>query len=100
MEILIVGGSGGIGKAMVKQIQETYPDAAVHATYRHHPPHDMQEKIQWHALDVTNEAEIKQLSEQLAKLDWVINCVGILHTQDNGPEKSLQSLDTDFSSII
>jgi len=23
MEILIVGGSGGIGKAMVKQIQET-----------------------------------------------------------------------------
>lgn len=38
MEILIVGGSGGIGKAMVKQIQEKYPDAAVHATYRHHPP--------------------------------------------------------------
>ena len=96
MKVLIVGGSGGIGKAMVKQIQESYPDATVHATYWHHFPQDRQEKIQWHALDVTNEAEIKQLSEQLTELDWIINCVGILHTQDKGPEKSLQSLDIDF----
>lgn len=96
MKVLIVGGSGGIGKAMVKRIQESYPNATVHATYRHHLPQDMQEKIKWHALDVTNEAEIKQLSEQLTELDWIINCVGILHTQDKGPEKSLQSLDIDF----
>ncbi|AVT47238.1 SDR family oxidoreductase [Shewanella baltica] len=96
MKVLIVGGSGGIGQAMVKQVQETYPDATVHATYRHHLPNDKQNNIQWHALDVTNEAEIKQLSEQLTELDWLINCVGILHTQDKGPEKSLQSLDIDF----
>ena len=96
MKVLIVGGSGGIGQAMVKQIQETYPDATVHATYRHHLPQDRQNNIQWHALDVTNDAEIKQLSEQLTELDWLINCVGILHTQDKGPEKSLQSLDIDF----
>ena len=96
MKVLIVGGSGGIGQAMVKQVQETYPDATVHATYRHHLPQDRQNNIQWHQLDVTNEAEIKQLSEQLTELDWLINCVGILHTQDKGPEKSLQSLDIDF----
>ena len=96
MKVLIVGGSGGIGQAMVKQVQETYPDATVHATYRHHLPQDRQNNIQWHALDVTNEAEIKQLSEQLTELDWLINCVGILHTQDKGPEKSLQSLDIAF----
>lgn len=96
MKVLIVGGSGGIGRAMVKQIQESYPNATMHATYLHHLPQDMREKLQWHALDVTNEAEIKQLSEQLTELDWIINCVGILHTQDKGPEKSLQSLDIDF----
>lgn len=96
MKVLIVGGSGGIGQAMVKQVQETYPDATVHATYRHHLPQDRQNNIQWHQLDVTNEAEIKQLSEQLTELDWLINCVGILHTQDKGPEKSLQSLDIAF----
>lgn len=96
MKVLIVGGSGGIGQAMVKQVQETYPDATVHATYRHHLPNDRQNNIQWYQLDVTNEVEIKQLSEQLTELDWIINCVGILHTQDKGPEKSLQSLDIDF----
>ncbi|VEF24438.1 C signal [Shewanella baltica] len=96
MKVLLVGGSGGIGRAMVKQVQEAYPDATVHATYRHHLPQDRQNNIQWHQLDVTNEAEIKQLSEQLTELDWLINCVGILHTQDKGPEKSLQSLDIDF----
>ncbi|MDT3322115.1 SDR family oxidoreductase [Shewanella sp. SP1S2-4] len=96
MKVLIVGGSGGIGQAMVKQVQETYPDATVHATYRHHLPQDRQNNIQWHQLDVTNEAEIKLLSEQLTELDWLINCVGILHTQDKGPEKSLQSLDIAF----
>lgn len=96
MKVLIVGGSGGIGQAMVKRVQETYPNATVHATYRHHLPQDRQNNIQWHALDVTNEAEIKLLSEQLTELDWLINCVGILHTQDKGPEKSLQSLDLAF----
>ncbi|MDT3275628.1 SDR family oxidoreductase [Shewanella sp. SP2S2-4] len=96
MKVLIVGGSGGIGQAIVKQVQETYPDATVHATYRHHLPNNRQSNIQWHQLDVTNEAEIKQLSEQLTELDWLINCVGILHTQDKGPEKSLQSLDIAF----
>ncbi|MGL4713381.1 MAG: SDR family oxidoreductase [Shewanella sp.] len=96
MKVLIVGGSGGIGKAMIKQIQESYPDATVHATFRHHLPKDMQEKIKWHALDVTNEAEIKQLSETLTELDWIINCVGILHRQDKGPEKNLQSVDVGF----
>ncbi|MCS6210892.1 SDR family oxidoreductase [Shewanella baltica] len=96
MKVLIVGGSGGIGQAMVKRVQETYPNATVHATYRHHLPQDRQNNIQWYQLDVTNEAEIKQLSEQLTELDWIINCVGILHTQDKGPEKSLLSLDIDF----
>lgn len=100
MKVLIVGGSGGIGKAMVKRIQESYPDATVHTTYWHHLPQDMREKLQWHALDVTNEAEIKQLSEQLTELDWIINCVGILHTQDKGPEKAYSHWISTFSSTI
>lgn len=36
MKVLIVGGNGGIGQGMVKLIQESYPDATVHATNRHH----------------------------------------------------------------
>ncbi|SIQ94195.1 NAD(P)-dependent dehydrogenase, short-chain alcohol dehydrogenase family [Shewanella morhuae] len=96
MKILIVGGNGGIGQAMVKQVQVAYPTATLHATYRQNRPTDMQGVVNWHPLDVTSEAEIKQLSEQLTELDWIINCIGILHTQDKGPEKNLQSVDIDF----
>lgn len=100
MKVLIVGGSGGIGQAMVKRVQEAYPNATVHATYRHHLPQDRQNNIQWYQLDVTNEVEIKQLSEQLTELDWLINCVGILHTQDKGPEKAYNHWTSTFSSTI
>ena len=103
MKILIVGGSGGIGNALVALIEQTYPDANIHATYRQHPPTNAEHPhsaVHWHQLDVTQETEIVQLSQQLSQqsgaLDWIINCVGILHTPEKGPEKSLQALDTDF----
>ncbi|MGL5047084.1 MAG: SDR family oxidoreductase [Shewanella sp.] len=96
MNILILGGSGGIGQALVTHIQTNYPNAMIHATYRHHPPKHAQDSVQWHPLDVTCEPEIKKLSETLTQLDWIINCVGILHRQDKGPEKNLQSVDVGF----
>lgn len=34
MNILIVGGNGGIGLAMVKEALVRFPQAQIHATYR------------------------------------------------------------------
>lgn len=97
MHILVLGGSGGIGQAMVNKLGETYPEATIHATYKHHRPDTGRDDcVIWHQLDITLEEEIKQLSQNIPQLDWLINCIGMLHTEDKGPEKSLQTLDGDF----
>ncbi|MGL4750770.1 MAG: SDR family oxidoreductase [Shewanella sp.] len=97
MHILVLGGSGGIGQAMVNKLGETYPKATIHATYKQHRPDTGRDDgVIWHQLDITHEEEIKQLSQNIPQLDWLINCIGILHTEDKGPEKSLQTLDADF----
>lgn len=106
MKILIVGGSGGIGYAMVKQALARFPDAEVHATY-HTPPNTEPlyatlssdgdiARVNWHRLDATDEGAIKALSESFGTLDWLINCVGMLHTGGKGPEKSLSQFDGEF----
>jgi nucleoside-diphosphate-sugar epimerase len=88
MNILVLGGSGGIGHAMVNKLRETYPEATIHATYKHHQPDTGRgDGVIWHRLDITFEEEIKQLSQNIPQLDWLINCIGMLHTEDKGPEK-------------
>ena len=51
-------------------------------------------------MDIGNEHSIKSAIEQISKLtdhlDWVINCVGLLHTDSQGPEKSIRQIEADF----
>ncbi|USD67324.1 SDR family oxidoreductase [Vibrio sp. SCSIO 43136] len=96
MDILVIGGNGGIGLAMVKALAQRFPQANVHATYRRHQPQWTSEWVIWHRLDVTDEHHIAQLSRALNQLDWLINCVGMLHTSECGPEKNIAAIDEDF----
>ncbi|MGR5206956.1 MULTISPECIES: SDR family oxidoreductase [Vibrio] len=96
MEILIVGGNGGIGLAMVQQAAARFPHARLHATYRNQKPSWSHPHVIWYQVDVTQDAQVKALSEQIEQVDWLVNCVGMLHTQDKGPEKNLNALDADF----
>ncbi|WP_375322153.1 SDR family oxidoreductase [Aliivibrio logei] len=96
MKILIVGGNGGIGFAMLKESLTRYPDAQLHATYRREKPQWHHERIVWHQVDASNNEDVKSLSELFDDIDWVINCVGLLHTSDKGPEKNLAALDYVF----
>ena len=96
MEILIVGGNGGIGFAMVACVAEHFPQARVHATYRRQHPNWHHPNVIWHQVDVTQDEEVKALSEYIEHVDWLVNCVGMLHSQEKGPEKNLSSLDADF----
>ena len=101
MNILIAGGSGGIGLAMVKEVVRRYPQATVHATYRTQQPNELNDaalinRVCWHQVDITQPEHVKVFSCQLSHLDWLINCVGMLHTSDKGPEKNVASLDAEF----
>ncbi|MGL1465469.1 MULTISPECIES: SDR family oxidoreductase [Vibrio] len=96
MDILVVGANGGIGLAMVQQALVRFPQARVHATYRKHQPDWQHPNVVWHQVDVSQDEQMKAFSEQIEHVDWLVNCVGMLHTQDKGPEKNLSSLDADF----
>lgn len=95
MIILVIGGERGIGKAMADQLLKAGHtlitssrsfDQLQHFSEKHWTVH----------LDITNENSIQHLSEQLEHefnhIDWIINCAGVLHTENYMPEKSLSQL--------
>jgi len=101
---LIIGGTGGIGKAMVEQlIQMTHKiqtGIAVFATYHNSVPEIEADNLYWLKMDICDEHSIKQSIEAIKThsnhIDWVINCVGLLHTEHNKPEKALRQMQTEF----
>lgn len=112
---LIIGGTGGIGKAMVEQLvaatsHEQNEQAAennhveqairVFATYYSSVPDIEAPNLQWIKMDICDEESIKQglnsIKPHSNHIDWAINCVGLLHTADAQPEKALRQMETDF----
>jgi NAD(P)-dependent dehydrogenase (short-subunit alcohol dehydrogenase family) len=84
---VVIGGSGGIGGALVAQLQRENRYARVLALSRRSTP----------ALDVTDEASIVAWAAQVAasglSLRLVIIASGVLHGPGMQPEKSLAALD-------
>ena len=79
--IVVTGGSGGIGNAIVKKLASF--DANVVAIYNQNLPTDSSYKnILWMRADVTNPDEIDKLLsftlQKYERIDILINCAGIL----------------------
>lgn len=94
---VVIGGNGGVGREFVRQLQSSNQVHSIVATHRnpiavefHHP------KVIWVQVDVrkeeTIEALAKQLKENGIKPNLIINCIGILHTSEFGPEKTWRHL--------
>ena len=102
--IVIIGASGGIGSALLKLLIEHAEDmriTSIVATYCSSTPREAVEHrssslVKWCKLDVRNIEQIAAFCENISTLDWLINCVGILHNDKNRPEKSVQRVDADF----
>ena len=96
MRVLIFGGNGGIGHSLCKQLLNHSQEIELHATYRAHKRSDLSDDIIWHNVDITSEDEISELAAQFSSIDWIINAIGLLHTTSNGPEKNIQSCQSEF----
>lgn len=99
MNIVVIGGSGGIGSALLRQIQSRYPQATIFATYHEsEAKKDLSSntKTHWSQLDVTSEESIRSYAMQFDKVNWLISAVGFLHHRRNLPEKSIEQVDPDF----
>ena len=96
MNILIIGGNGGLGSAMVASCRQRWPSAILSATWHRSPPSSALSDIHWHQIDATSEDQISELSKQFDQLDLLINATGMLHTLQQGPEKSIKQFDPDF----
>ncbi|MEZ8826014.1 SDR family NAD(P)-dependent oxidoreductase [Vibrio amylolyticus] len=100
MKILIIGGTGGIGSALVDHFLKTNPSATVFATYHSKQPQKDHDRLQWFQLDATSDLEVQALAARLSKetqnLDILLNTTGFLHTNERKPEKSISEFDPDF----
>ncbi|NOH97631.1 SDR family NAD(P)-dependent oxidoreductase [Vibrio sp. 99-70-13A1] len=96
MKILIIGGSGGIGHALIKQLLARKPDASIYATYNSSDPRIDHGNVQWFKVDASSEQDVLWLSNQLSDLDLLINAIGSLHTENKKPEKSVSEFCPDF----
>jgi NAD(P)-dependent dehydrogenase (short-subunit alcohol dehydrogenase family) len=95
-QVIVVGGSGAIGKALVSELLSCFPKARIHATYHQSVIAMNHDRLQWHHLDIRNPKQVWSLSNGFDRVDWVINCAGYLHGDQGGPEKSIKSIDSEF----
>ena len=113
---LIIGGTGGIGRAMVEKLVNDAPGQGesaqkdrpqVFATYHKNLPDKMSDpkapeadNLHWLPMDICDEQSIEKaanmIKQQTSHLDWVINCVGLLHTETQSPEKALRQIESGF----
>ncbi len=102
---LVVGGSGGIGLAFVRQFLAEDLQNQVIATYRRPSPAlqklqlEYPDRLQTLGLDITDEEQIAQmvvkLRETCQSLQTVVNAVGWLQEGSFSPEKSLRHLNAE-----
>lgn len=96
MNILIVGGSGGIGTALIELILERHKDDTqlqLFCTYFTREPSIHHSQVSWFRVDCSSESSIVDLAKHIPKLDWLINTVGVLSTEQASPEKTIKSFD-------
>ncbi len=102
--VALVGGSGGIGHAMVGALSEMPAVSSIHASYFASPASSSlgnissfgsDTSVSWSQLDVSNDVAVAAWMEDIGQIDWLINCVGFLHSPDKGPEKSIAQFDAE-----
>ena len=99
--LVILGGTRGIGLAFVNYFNKLYPQATIHLVHRKESDlSTLKDKnIKTYELDMFSDNDVKHFSESLIGIDIFINTVGVLHTKNIQPEKSLRDFDINQSLL-
>jgi NAD(P)-dependent dehydrogenase (short-subunit alcohol dehydrogenase family) len=101
---LVVGGGQGIGLGFVRNLLSNNNLERVYATYRRLESATellaiADARLECFQMDLTDESQIAavihKIQAETTALDYVINCVGVLHEGELQPEKSLRQIDSD-----
>mgnify|MGYP002828458227 CR=1 FL=1 len=99
---VIIGATGGIGDAFVRAItqddaNQVWATARNTASLRTQPTHASQ-------VDITDEDSLVRLARELSEVDYhpnfIINCTGVLHTREFGPERTWRHFDIDVMRSV
>jgi NAD(P)-dependent dehydrogenase (short-subunit alcohol dehydrogenase family) len=96
LRVIIIGASGGIGKALVKNLDNSVQVDKIYALSRY-PEKSTSNKIITEKLDLSNEDSIQSTSSKLlttGKFDLCIIATGLLQDKEMTPEKNMKSLKT------
>ena len=95
-QICLVGGSGGIGRALLGELLERYSNVRITATrLRGEAPFD-HPRLAWRRVDLRDEGSIETLAAEFGRVDWLLNCAGFLHGDAGRPEKSIRAFKAEF----
>ncbi len=87
---------------MLQQLEQRDDVGEILATWHRTDPDNLRSaeagagargKVRWSQLDPTDASAVAQWMDQVGELDWLINCVGFLHDEEHGPEKSIRQFD-------
>ena len=95
LNVVIIGASGGLGKAFIKVLEQEINVATIYAFSRN-DVNSASNKTNYSYIDLENEESIERasiLASSSAKIDLVIVATGILHSKQISPEKSFAHLD-------
>ena len=104
---LVVGASQGIGIGFVRSLLQQDNIQNVFATYRNVDTarelfalqKDNSNRLTCLQMDITQESQIeegvKQLQQSVKQLHLAIYCVGVLHSENLAPEKSLRQINSE-----
>lgn len=96
LNVVLIGGSGAIGGALLKGLAGKEACARIHALGRT-PVHNVADKVTFHRLDLLREEQIKATFDEInddGPVDLLIYACGLLHKGNEiQPEKALGQLD-------
>jgi NAD(P)-dependent dehydrogenase (short-subunit alcohol dehydrogenase family) len=96
--IIIIGGNQGIGKGL-SQILSSQPDTNIIVTSRSYSEKLFRSESLWKVqCDLSSDASVQnfydQIQGQFQNIDWLINCAGVLHSNNYSPEKTLSKVNS------